>query len=87
MATGDKTGDTSTPTPTILDIARAKMHILADKSTSYKITIGQAQTRAKKNYYQKKLEANNKELAELIIKVDEYEKIHGDTSGKETELK
>ena len=77
----DPKEDTTGPKPpSTLDIARGELHRLVHISAEYQRRINTAKTRAKVQFYKKKLKKNNLKVMQMSVAVDKLEKRHGDTS-------
>ena len=72
--------DTSTPAPTMKDLVTHEVKRLVTISRHYQSKIEEAKTKPKKEYFLKKLRKNNKNLADMIIRLEQLNKT-GDTSG------
>ena len=72
--------NTSTSAPTMKDMVMYEVKRLAMVSKHFQTNIKDAKTQPKKNYFLKKLRKNNKLLANMIIRLEQLNKM-GDTSG------
>lgn len=71
---------TSTPVPTMRDILIAEIRHLMALSKTYRVSIQEASTKTKVDFYKKKLKKNNNLLANMLLRLDHLTKKDASTS-------